>query len=131
MNTSPQIFVKKERLSRKKIIDLLLKAENNLKISEYPFLLIYTFTTLPTSYHAQMMVGVSRKAGANAVQRNRIKRQIRELYRCHKHQVYDKLTIHEKQAALAIIYTGNIGTSFSQLSHSFKKLIEKFIQNIA
>jgi len=68
---------------------------------------------------AQVLVSANRKNFKKAVQRNRIKRIIREAYRYNKSGLYEFLTNHEKQCALAIVYTG---TSMPDFKQTLKKI---------
>lgn len=123
-------FQKKERLCRKKIINQLTQGEEVNKIAEYPFLLVYKITILPEKIPAQVAFGVGRKSFRKAVERNYIRRQMRELYRTNKQLIYPSLLEKNKQVAMLIIYTAAGKTEFSQMKKSFTRLIEKFNQHI-
>jgi len=120
---------KNERLCKKKVIEQLTRQSENIKISEYPFLLIYKFVELPSP--AQLLIAVSRKNFKTAVSRNKIKRIIRHLYRCNKLKIYEANEKNNMQLAIMIIYTAKELLPFKNLEVPFNKLIEKLCKNIA
>jgi ribonuclease P protein component len=71
---------KRERLNSKKLIDQLFKKGKSIKL--YPIRLVY-FPYEDISTH-QVLFSVSRRHYKRAVDRNRLKRQMREAYRQHK-----------------------------------------------
>lgn len=73
-------FPKRERLHSKKLIEKLFKEGKSVKL--YPLRFIYL--PLPEAEHTQVVFSVPRRNFKKAVDRNRIKRQMREAYRIHK-----------------------------------------------
>jgi ribonuclease P protein component len=57
-----------------------------------------------------------------AVDRNKVKRQMRELYRLHKHKIKDS----ESPQAWSIRYLGNRINDYSFLEKAFLELIEAY-----
>ncbi len=92
---------KSERLSRKKVIDKLF-SEGNAFFS-YPLKVIFLETELPVEYAVQAGFSVSKRNFKKAVQRNLLKRRMREAYRLNKHVVSSD--IEGKQLAVMFIYS--------------------------
>ena len=91
---------KNERLKSRKTIEELFSKGQRFMVS--PFRVFY----LPAPVSLQCGVAVSSKNFKRAVDRNRIKRQVREAYRLQKTALQQKLK--EKNAGLSIflVYTG-------------------------
>ena len=53
---------------------------------------------------AKILISVPKRKFKHAVDRNKIKRQIREGYRKNKHILLDELTKHNKKIVFAVIY---------------------------
>ena len=97
-------FGEEEKLKRKKIIDQLFKEGKSA--SQSGFTLVYLNTPLITFYPAQAGFSVPKKNFKHAVDRNRIKRLMREVYRMHKFALYEKLVERKQQTAMMWVYKG-------------------------
>lgn len=115
-------FKKEERLKSKKIISRLFNKEGQ-STAKFPLRIIYLYTELNTEYPAQFTVSVSKRQFKNAVDRNRLKRQIREAYRLNKEMVYKSLERKEKQCAIMILYTGREAIPYREIEKKVKKLL--------
>jgi ribonuclease P protein component len=112
---------KKERLSSKKIIDKLF-AEGD-SILQYPFKMVFLKTELPAKQPVQTGFTASKKLFKRAVDRNRIKRQLREAYRLNKNIIYDEFTTG--QLAIFIIFIGKEIMDHKPLEVAMKKGLAK------
>lgn len=75
-------FPKEERLRHKKLIEQLFREGSSFNL--YPLRFVYIKHTLPAATIPQVLISVSKKNFKKAVDRNRLKRQVREAYRRHK-----------------------------------------------
>ena len=76
----------------------------------------------------QFTVSVSKKKFKRAVDRNRVKRQIREAYRLNKAPLFEKLKQSEKKYAWMVIFTGTELPDYQRVEKAMKKLISKFLE---
>ncbi|MBI4945146.1 MAG: ribonuclease P protein component [Bacteroidetes bacterium] len=121
-------FKKAERLTNKRIFESIF--ESGKSISVFPFKLIWieTNTTSPTPLslrsgvvgEAQLGISVPKKSFAKAVDRNTIKRRIRESYRKNKHSLYEMLKEKNLSIALMIIYISKEELPYQEIE---KKMI--------
>lgn len=72
---------KKERLCSRKAIDALFSSTDSMSLSAYPIRAVFKHTE---EAGIRILVSVSKKRFHHAVDRNRVKRQLREQYRLHK-----------------------------------------------
>jgi len=93
-----------ERLKSKKIIQQLF--DEGKSVSQNGFALIYFPVALQTVFPAQAGFSVPKRNFKRAVDRNRIKRLIREAYRLNKTELYQKLSEATKQLAMMWVYKG-------------------------
>ena len=115
-------FSKKEKLKSKKLIDKLFTEGQS--ISAYPLRLVYLPTEFTEPIPIKTSVSVSKRYFKNAVDRNRLKRLMREAYRLNKPQLFNKIST---QYAFMILYIGKEGTDFATVENSMQKLFTKFI----
>ena len=98
-------FKKEERLCNKKLIDTLF--HNGSSFLCYPFKASWLFVDGPQQFPVQILFSVSKKRFKRAVDRNLIKRRIREVYRLNKQQyLYDQLNSSDKKIVLSLGYIG-------------------------
>jgi ribonuclease P protein component len=110
-------FPKEEHLCRKKLIDELFGRGSSFGL--YPLRLVWLPTTAPTTDPPQVLVSVSKRSFKHAVDRNRLKRLMREAYRLNKYRLLEAPGGHSV-ALLAIIYSGKEKKPFALVE---KKLI--------
>ena len=99
-----QTFSKDERLSSRKLIVQVAKEGKSFLV--HPFKVIALDTALDTTFPAQVMMTAPKKRFQRAVDRNRIKRLMREAWRKNKHMLYTSLNEQNKKLALMLIYVG-------------------------
>ncbi len=122
-------FSKKERLCQKSLIEQLFK-KPDITFFLYPFKVVVLFDKTPASRDfIPILISVSKKKIPKSVQRNKLKRRIREAYRTKKHILYSK-NITSTISALAFIYSAKKELNFSIIDSSFHQIIEKITNRI-
>lgn len=114
-------YNKKEKLKSKKLIDQLFTEGQS--VSVYPLRLVYLPTTFDDTIIAKTGVSVSKRNFKTAVDRNRIKRLLRESYRLNKAAFFNNLTT---QHTFMILYIGKDKPTFTQIETKMKMVFEKF-----
>lgn len=124
-------FKKEERLKSKKVIQQLFKTGHSF--GQYPLRVVWLFMEKPLSESpVQFALSVPKKRFRLAVKRNRIKRQVREAYRLHKHHLYDGMTtLKIKQMAVMVIYTGKEATPYTDIERAMQKMLKRLLQKIS
>ena len=91
----------------------------------FPIKVIYRFTALSHAVPLQATVSVSSRNFKKAVDRNRIKRQLREVYRLQKLPLQQKLDTGKNQLALFFIYTGKVLPEYQDLFDKMAKILDR------
>ena len=95
---------KRERMVSPKLIDTLFGGGCSQSMAAFPLRAVYIKKERAQGEApVQMLVSVPKKRFKHAVDRNRVKRQVREAFRQHKELLYEALTEHE-QLLLAFIW---------------------------
>ena len=98
-------------------------------IGQYPLRLVWTWIEERRSpFPVQMSVSVPKKRFKRAVDRNRIKRLIREAYRLNKHRLYQGLQGEERQIAWMILFTGREEPTYREVEQAVQLMIKRFLK---
>lgn len=97
-------FPKEEHLCRKKLIEELFGKQGS-SFGVYPLRIVWIKSPTPLNGSPQVLISVSKRTFKRAVDRNRIKRLIREAYRLNKYRLVEQPNGHQV-ALLGIIFTG-------------------------
>lgn len=118
-------FPRKEKLKSRKLIESVFTEGSS--VSKYPLKLLYLSAPLPEEVPVQVAVSVPKRRFRKAVERNRIKRLMRESWRLQKSQWLPELNT---PYAFMFIYTGRDLPQQKELSQKMQLLMEKFLKNI-
>ncbi len=91
----------------------------------------YRISWLPiaeSSAPVKVVISVPKRSFKKAVDRNRLKRQIREIYRKEKQKVYEVLG--EKKILMMIIYTGKTKMEFKELEMKLRETLDRLSKTI-
>lgn len=119
-------FQKAERLCSKKIMDKLFQEGKTIFV--FPVKIVYLESKLPSDYPVQAAFTVGKRNFKRAVQRNLIKRRMREVYRLNKSKFYEE--IGDKQVAVFFIFTGKTIPEYNQIEVAVKKGMKKLISEL-
>ena len=116
-------FPKKEKLTNKKVFEALFTEGKNL--SEFPIKLIYLNTNSKEEIPIKVAVVAPKRRFKTAVDRNHIKRLLREAYRLNKPLIFNNI---EGNFAFIFLYLGKKTPSFDEVDAAMKKLLEAFVK---
>lgn len=114
-------FPKSEKLKSKKHFDQLFSGGKSM--SAFPVKLVFS----PIENGSTHKTGVSapKRKFKKAVDRNRLKRLLREAFRKNKHLINNT----EQKYALLFIYLGKEIVPYSEIFSAVEKLLHKFVEH--
>ena len=115
-------FSHKEKLKSETLISQLFLEGKS--VSAYPLRMVYLKTTFNDAVNVKAGVSVSKRNFKRAVDRNRIKRLMREALRLQKADYFNNMST---QYAFMILYIGKEKSTYDKLKPAMKQLIEKFM----
>jgi len=117
---------KKERLSGHKQVDALFGGGSQ-SVTVYPIRAIYRLADCPPGLPSvRMLVSVPKRHFKHAVDRNRVKRQIRESYRLQKATLLETMRAHENQELLlAFIWLSDRHEQSSRIAHRMSVILQR------
>jgi len=123
--TSPiaqdQSFPKEQKLKSRKLIGQIFSEGHGVK--SYPLRAQFIFHEMKDMANCQMGVSVPKRNFKRAVDRNRIKRQIKEAYRLERAKFIGGLSSADKHIAIMFIYTGREFPKYDKLVKSVSKCL--------
>ena len=119
-----QTFTKQEKLKKSKLISQLFAEGNN--VTEFPIKLVYLPVEHVGTHKIQAGVSVPKRNFKKAVDRNRIKRLMREAYRKNKEHIYAEE--HTKKHIFMFIYLGKNEIEYKLIEEKMILLLQKFLQ---
>ena len=114
-------FPKSEKLCSKKDMEELFKKGSSHFL--YPFKLVFLIKKTNQCVLPQVLITVPKKTFKKAVDRNRIKRQIREAYRLSKDQIFCELNPEKIPCYIAIIYIGKDKLQYNELQNKLISIL--------
>jgi ribonuclease P protein component len=120
------VIFKKGKLKSKKLIEQLFVEGQS--VSAYPLRLVYIQSSFNDDTAVKTGFSVSKRNFKKAVDRNRIKRLLRESYRLHKTTYFNNITT---QYAFMILYIGNDKPTLNQIETRMNLLFKKFNEAVS
>jgi ribonuclease P protein component len=114
-----------ERIKSRKLFDMLFVSGSILK--QYPVRLVWMAIPFHSSHPVQIAVSVPKRYMHDAVDRNRMKRLVRESYRLNKHSLVSMAKEEEKGLALLFIVQSKTPLSFSETQEKIILLLQRLI----
>jgi ribonuclease P protein component len=119
---------KAERLKRRKIIEQLFS--EGRAVSSFPIRVQYKLVDELLTEPLQAGFSASSRTFKRAVDRNRIKRLMREAYRLQKAELEQALQTKQRRLALFLIYTGKELPEYAVIKEKMDVVLKKLVQTI-
>jgi ribonuclease P protein component len=123
-------FKKEERLCNKKLIDELF--HNGSSFLCYPYRVSWLAVNESAECMVQVLIAVPKKRYKRAVDRNLVKRRIREAYRLNKQEhLYNLLTGADKKIVFSVGYIGKEIEPYPVMKKKMLKLLKQLVEQVA
>lgn len=128
MNTGRETFHKTERLCSRKIFCELFEKGNILYTPAFKVVWYLSRDLIPSP--AQVAFSVSKRTFKKAVDRNLIKRRMRETYRKMKPVLYDFLAAGNKQLVFIVVYRWNKIADYETIRNAMNTVLDKLMVQV-
>ena len=124
------VFSKRERIVSRKLIEQLFSKGSSFSVSAFPLRIVVLETKrVADDIPVQVLISVSKRHFKHAVDRNRVKRQVREAYRHHKQILAEKVQ-QEQTLAIAFIWLADELLESATVEKSVKRLLGKAAERL-
>lgn len=126
-------FSKKERLCGDKCIEQLFQHPQRKSLSAFPLRLVYAIQPREQAEEvsARLLISVPKRQLRHAVDRNRVKRQVREAYRKHKHMLQSVMQQHPTtQLHLALLWQSREQFPSRQVEERVKNILQRLVEQL-
>lgn len=121
-------FKRTEKLKSRKAIEQLFR--DGKPFSIFPLRVLWKMNENSNSVALQCGFAVSSRHFKNAVERNRIKRLMREAYRLQKNVLHENLLKANKKMQVFVIYVGNELPAYEQVFEKTANALKRLQKNI-
>lgn len=122
-------FGKRERIVSQKLIDELFGGSNQSLVA-FPLRIVYLYKERAKDEPpVQVLMSVPKKRFKHAVDRNRVKRQLREAYRQHK-DIVDSMLGEEEGLAIAFIWLSDRHAPSAVIDQRVATLLERMAKKV-
>ena len=118
-------FIKAEKLCNKVDSDILFSHGKSFFLE--PFRIVFLKKDFDTNHCSRIQIVVPKRNISKAVDRNKIKRFIREAYRKNKKSLIDNLEFHKTVIDFSLIYQIDEIKSFSFIEEKIKAILLSFM----
>ncbi|MBO4214796.1 MAG: ribonuclease P protein component [Bacteroidaceae bacterium] len=131
----PYALAKSERLTSQLVIEKIF-AGGNASMAAFPLRIVYMQMERSGEEEAikaplaSILVSVPKKRFRHAVDRNRMKRLIREAYRLNKHILWEALEEKDFRLALAFVCITDTLPTFYTVNKSMKKALTRIAEKV-
>jgi len=121
---------REERLKSNLSIQELLK--HGRTVSLFPLKIYWNFSSDPhQKYPARASMSVPKRKYRRAVDRNLMKRRLKEAYRLNKYMLYDKLDQHQQKIQLIILLLSDEFIPYKQLEQGMREIFRKLVNKLS
>lgn len=121
-----QKFPKKERLSGKKAIGQLFKKGTSSFV--FPFKVLIHFNESPIESNLRLLITVPKRNFKKSVDRNRIKRLIREAWRLNKSEAQQKISDSAITVDVALVYASKTILTYKEIAPKIILILQRLIK---
>jgi ribonuclease P protein component len=121
-------FGRAERLKSRKQIEELVKEGSSLNAD--PLRMIWKESSVSQKGSVTATVAVSKRNFKRAVDRNKLKRRMREAYRLNKEELFSTLQQKEKKISLMFFHVSKQLSAYESIEDGMKNVLQKLVSRL-